>query len=84
MKQAKIIDMFETYHSPPYWASSRTKERKYPKSTCELPGKQCPIPSSRYRLSFCITLCTRHCCCYATFLFYCITCLCYLSLSYAA
>ena len=29
----------------------------------ELPGKQCPIPSPRYRLSFCITLCTRHGCC---------------------
>ena len=26
----------------------------------ELPGKQCPIPSPRYRLSFCIYLCIRH------------------------
>ena len=42
--------------------------------TTELPGKQCPIPSPRYHLSIYIYLCTRHCCCYVTFLFNCIAC----------
>ena len=42
----------------------------------ELPGKQCPFPSPRYRLSVYIYLCTRHYCCYVRFLFCCMTCFC--------
>src|SRR3954471_18297057 len=56
--------------------------------TVELPGKQrhFPLPHIAYLSIF--ICCTRHCCCYVTFLFECIACLCrpllYFSLSYAA
>ena len=38
-----------------------------PSTTTELPGKRCPFPSPRYRLSTLYFIyCTRHCCCYVT------------------
>src|SRR3954466_4270201 len=45
--------------------------------TIELPGKQCPLPSPRYRLSFCtLSIALAICCCYVAYLFNCIACHC--------